>query len=132
VGQPELVITWGFPPDPTCIAKIRDLQAAGVDPWWFDGDRDAAFQNFQRRPGHPGTVQDWDRQLQKIEAVWPELVRLYGDRRVEVVRADGSYMDQAEIFSRIFGSTRPPAPLNRPWASILALFRSVTRIGRAR
>jgi hypothetical protein len=42
-GQSDLVITWGFPPWPPCLAKVRELHSAGLVPWWFDGDRAAAF-----------------------------------------------------------------------------------------
>ena len=101
-GRPNLVVTWGFPPNPTCLAKVRELHAAGLVPWWFDGDRDAAFECFQRRPDHPGSVSDWARQLMLIQAAWPEIVGLYDDRRIDVIGAGPTYLDREEIFARMF------------------------------
>lgn len=101
-GRSEVVVTWGFPPDRACIAKIRELHAAGLVPWWFDGDRQAAFESFRDRPGHPGTVPAWVLQLARIDAAWPEIVDLYGERRIDVIRPGRSYLDHEEIFSRMF------------------------------
>lgn len=101
-GQSDMVITWGFPPNPACIAKIWELDAAGVVPWWFDGDRDAAFESFQQRPDHPGSVSDWARQLRLIEEAWPEVIDVYGDRRIDVIGPGPTYLDPEKIFSRMF------------------------------
>jgi hypothetical protein len=101
-GESDLVITWGFPPWPPYLAKVRELHSAGLVPWWFDGDRAAAFQSFQDRPDHPGTVPAWFMQLWLIERAWAEITSLYGDRLINVIRPGPSYLDREEIFSRIF------------------------------
>jgi hypothetical protein len=104
-GHPDLVVTWGFPPNLFWISKIRALHAVGLVPWWFDGDRDAALDRFLERTGHPGTRQDWNAQMNAIEALWPALENLYGDRVIDAVRPGPAYMDREEIFSRMFLGT---------------------------
>ena len=97
-----MVVTWGFPPWPVYMAKVRELHTAGLVAWWFDGDRSAAFESFQLRADHPGTVSDWARQLWLIETAWPEIVDLYGDRRIDVIGPGPSYLDPRKIFARMF------------------------------
>jgi len=101
-GRPDLVVTWGFRPLPQDLARVRDLHAAGLTAWWFDGDRDAAFESFKDRPDHSGTEDDWRVQLGLIEAFWPQLTEFYGERRIDVIGPGRLYMDREEIFSRIF------------------------------
>jgi len=74
----------------------------GLVPWWFDGDRDAAFESFQRRRDHPATVSDRTRQLRLIDTAWPEIADLYGDHRIDVIKPGPSYLDPEEIFLRMF------------------------------
>jgi hypothetical protein len=101
-GRSDMVITWGFPPLPQYLAKVRDLHVAGLVAWWFDGDREAAFESFKDRPGHPGTESNWHVQLELIGAFWPQIADLYGERRMDVIGPGPSYMDRKEIFSRMF------------------------------
>jgi hypothetical protein len=101
-GNPDMVITWGFPPNPPCVAKVREFRAAGLVPWWFDGDRAAALESYRQRPDYPGTDFYWDLQLAAIEQAWPELVDLYDDRRIDVISPGPTYLDPEEIFSRMF------------------------------
>jgi len=102
-GRSDMVVTWGFPPWPAHMAKVRELRAAGLVAWWFDGDRSAAFENFQLRADHPGTASDWARQLWLIEKVWSEIADFYGDRRIDVIGPGPSYLDPGKIFARMFG-----------------------------
>ncbi len=84
-GHPDLVLTWGFPPNAVCVTKVGELHAVGLVPWWFDGDRDAALESYRRRPDYPGTDFFWDRQLRAVEQAWPELGDLFDDRRIDVI-----------------------------------------------
>jgi hypothetical protein len=99
-----MVLTWGFRPDTRAWPTSARFKMPDLPHGWFDGNRDAAFRNIQQRTDHPGTVQDWRRQLQAIDEAWPALLELYGERTIEVVRAGGSYVDPGEIFSRMFPS----------------------------
>jgi hypothetical protein len=45
-----VVLDWGFPP--LHLPIVESLTQAGVEVWWFDGDRGAARDSFLRR----GTV----------------------------------------------------------------------------
>ena len=49
----DVVIDYGFPLGQ--LNQVRSLIASGVEPWWFDGDRDTAHEVFLARVGHPGT-----------------------------------------------------------------------------
>jgi hypothetical protein len=101
-GRPDLVVTRGFPPNPYSKAKVRELHDADLVPWWFDGDRNAAYECFRQRPGHPGTVSDWTHQLEGIQKAWTQIVELYGDRRIYVIGSGPTYMPREGILSRMF------------------------------
>lgn len=79
----NVVIDWGFPPSQLNV--VRSLIASGIEPWWFDGDREAALQAFLARKGHPATKADWDAQLRNIEEDWDELAITFDGRILDVV-----------------------------------------------
>jgi hypothetical protein len=80
-----VVIDWGFPV--SCLPAVQTLIASGVEPWWFDGDRDAALQSFLARPDHPATRADWDRQITAIQQHWNEIKVVFTGRILDVVSA---------------------------------------------
>jgi hypothetical protein len=98
---PGLALDWGFPPNDLCLAMVRRLHRAGVIGWWFDGDWRAAFDSFCNRPDH--SVEAWDIQLPKIEAAWPQIKEIFGDRRIDVVTSGPTHMEPDEIHKRMFG-----------------------------
>ena len=95
----NVVVDWGFPPQ--LIGQVRELIADGLSPWWFDGDRDAAFQSFVSRPDHPAAREDWDRQLSLINDGWPEIEAAFAGRILEVVHSGPTYMAPSELFELI-------------------------------
>lgn len=97
--DPNVVIDWGFPV--AALPTVTDLISDGVQPWWFDGDRDAALQCFLDRPGHPATRSDWDRQLAGIEERWEEIESLFRDRILHVISAGPHHVGPEELWATI-------------------------------
>lgn len=87
---------------------MRGLVDAGLTPWWFDGDRAAARESFERRTGHPATLGDLDRQLGLINAAWAEIVDIFGEGRLEVIGPGPTYRPSEAIFDAMFGDPQAP------------------------
>src|SRR5260221_7211366 len=68
------VIDWGFPP--AFLGTVRTLVGAGVQPWWFGGDRTAARQAFITRGA--GIVAAFDQQMNNIAREWPAIEPAFG------------------------------------------------------
>lgn len=103
---PNVVIDWGFPV--RALPIVRELVASGVEPWWFDGDRDAALQAFLARPDHPATKADWDVQLAAIEEHWHEIADMFRDRILNVVSPGPTHLSSETCFRLIGGSGPNP------------------------
>jgi hypothetical protein len=93
-GRRDVVITWGFLPDPQ-LPYVLELRRLGFDWVWLDGDRDAARRVFLER----GTVSEelLDAQLTRIstldfDALAPTTVNPFDDtgnfRPLEEIAAD--------------------------------------------
>ncbi len=97
LGVP-VVLDWRFPPK--WFPLVRAMHASGISAWWFDGDRDAARRRFIAR----GTVSvaALDVQMRNIEAAWDTLRDFYGQRTVETIHADGSFVGWLDVFARMF------------------------------
>jgi hypothetical protein len=97
-----VVLDWGFPP--RCLPVVMALKQAGVEIWWFDGDRDAARQSFISRGTVP--VECLDVQMRSIERAWPHLRAVFGDRIVNAIRSGPTYMTPEAVFDHMFGSQK--------------------------
>jgi len=95
----NVVIDWGFPPSQ--LNEVRSLIASGVEPWWFDGDREAALHAFLARKGHPATKADWDAQLRNVEEHWDELAITFEGRILDVVFPGPVHLSNEERWERI-------------------------------
>jgi hypothetical protein len=100
-GRSDFLLNWGFPPKDHYFAKVRGLVDAGMTPWWFDGDRQAAHASFLER----GTVgaEAWDAQMDQIDNRWGDIEGIFGANRIDVIGSDGVYLSCGEIFERMFG-----------------------------
>jgi hypothetical protein len=98
-GRRPVVIDWGFPTQ--CLSVVAALKAAGVQIWWFDGDREAARQAFTRR----GTVsvQALAVQMAGIEKAWPRIQAVIGPHVIETVSAGPRFVEPGSIFTLMFG-----------------------------
>ena len=100
-GRPDFILDWGFPPNDHYFAKVRGLLAAGMTPWWFDGDREAAHASFLERGTVGGAA--WDAQIAQIENRWGDIKEIFGANRIDVIGPDGTYQSCSEIYERMFG-----------------------------
>ncbi len=100
----NVVIDWGFPVGQ--LSRVCELIASGVQGWWFDGDRDAAFQNFKNRVGYPADEAAWHRQLAAIDVGWEEIQATFHGRELHVVAPGPELMPNEERWERILGSCR--------------------------
>ena len=87
------VLDWGFPP--SCLAFVASMKAAGIEPWWCDGDREAAHRLYRARPSKNSEA-DWQRQMEAITLQWPAIQALFGDRILETVRTGPALRPFAE------------------------------------
>lgn len=92
-----VVIDWGF--SPSCLNVVHALRDAGVQVWWFDGDRAAARRKFIER----GTV--WveclDIQMIEIENEWKEIAAVIGANVLNVLDKDGTFLPPEAIYERM-------------------------------
>ncbi len=61
-SREPFVLDWGFPLG--CSNIVLALIHAGIDAWWFEGDRITAREHYLRRNTHP--VLDFDIQFSNI------------------------------------------------------------------
>ena len=95
----NVVIDCGFPVNQ--LSRVRDLIASGVQGWWFDGDRDAAFGAFQARVGHPATEEAWYKQLADIGRTWDDIQRVFEGRILNVIRSGPVFMSNEDKWQLI-------------------------------
>jgi len=94
----QVVLAWGFPT--SCLPCIAALKDAGVDTWWFDGDRASARQSFIDRADM--SVDLFDSQLADIEAHWPDIIQIFGARMIQVVGPGQAYLPPKQIYMQMF------------------------------
>jgi hypothetical protein len=98
---PNVVIEWGF--KVALLGCVRQLRAAGFDAWWLGGEEAAAYQGYiSRRGTSPRVLDAYRRQVNEIQAAWPELECFYGDHIIRTVTAGPTYLPFAEIASIMF------------------------------
>jgi len=90
-------LDWGFPPE--WLHVVRGIKGAGVDIWWFDGDRAKAREEFVKRGTVP--VSDLDVQMAKIQSRWAEIQDLFGPNRIDIIASNGQRMSPEEIWRHI-------------------------------
>ena len=94
-----VVVDWGYPMG--WLPFVKAMHSVGVTAWWLDGDRAVARRRFVLR----GTVsiQAPEVQMRGINAADKELRDFYGDRWLDIVRADGTSMDWDDVYTLMFG-----------------------------
>lgn len=95
----SVILDWGFPP--VWLKVIRDFKDEGVDIWWFDADIGAARLKFIEGAEH--SIDNFDRQIARIEEAWPMIAELFELRVIRTLCANGIYLSPEEIFRRMFG-----------------------------
>ena len=94
----KVVIEWGFRPK-TEFHFVRQLQLAGFDPWWLDGDEKAAREGYMAAKGASAPMHLYREQVNAIEDVRPKLEKFYGDHIIRTVTPGPTYMTFEEIAS---------------------------------
>jgi len=95
-------LVWGFPVH--SLRWVRALQeSGGLVPWWFTGDRAWARKYLAER--QDTDLAQFDRQHADIVRAWPEISRVFGERLIDTVAADGTRTPCEELYRRIFGTT---------------------------
>jgi hypothetical protein len=111
-----VVIDWGFPPE--CLYAVRKLFEAGVMLWWFAADWTVARRKFKERGTLP--MELFDIQIEKIDAVLPEINALFGSHKEYALPSTGIYASPDKLWKSMLdtlvepGRRRLGAPIPRP------------------
>ena len=100
--EQPILIDWGFPPQ--VLGMVSCLHGNGFAIWWFDGDRQAARESFERR----GTVslEAFDRQMKAIEENWPKILEAFEDNIIYSVSAGPTSATPERIYGKMFSKRR--------------------------
>ena len=96
-----VVVEYGVYARPGAFDLLRGLEAAGAEPWWLDGDRDAAFDAWKRenrRAGRTFSDSKWLEVVGIIDANWPLVVSFYGSRILRTIEAGPTHVPPDETF----------------------------------
>ena len=93
----DVVITWGFMPGTDNDKDILKLKEMGAKMVWFDGNRDAARNAFNKR----GDVSEdlFNLQMKRIEGA--DILNNFKPIIFNTFRDDGFFLSQNEIASRL-------------------------------
>jgi hypothetical protein len=100
----DVVVTWGFPPNPFCFDCIARFQDAGFTPWWFAADYGVARTRYLALHGQQATEASFDPQIQLLQQAQAQLAAIYQNHSIETLTAQG-YTPVAEIYDAIAANT---------------------------
>jgi predicted kinase len=97
----EVVVEWGFPVTPQCIAFVKSMKENGMRLVWFECADDVARERFTSR----GTVslEAFEAQIQAIRANYSAIMDEIQPEVIDVLNADGSARSPEALFALIFG-----------------------------
>ena len=84
---------WATADNVRLLGRLRDL---GAVTWWFDGDRQAAFEAWQaenRRANRAMPDELWRKVVGVIDANWPLLQHFFGERILRAVESGPVHVD---------------------------------------
>ena len=106
LGQSEkVVIDWGFPPG--AFPKVAELVSRGFETWWFDGDRAASSEMFDRRQGHDAQRIHYDIYMSQVDVYWDRYQELCGGRYLDVIFPGPELMSNEDRLSAISTAEHP-------------------------
>jgi hypothetical protein len=85
----NVVVTWGFPPNPACLGLIQRFRDAGFHAWWFDANHATARNKYVTREGIQRTEAFFDTQIQRINQAALDLDALYQHNTIETLTEHG-------------------------------------------
>jgi hypothetical protein len=100
----DVVVTWGFPPNPYCLDKITRFQDAGFTPRWFAAEHEVARARYVALYGEQAAQVSFDPQIQRLLQAQAELTAIYQNHSIEALTADG-YTPVVEIYDTIAANT---------------------------
>ena len=93
----RVVVNWGFPP--RCLSVVQRFKAAGLVPWWFDADHDAARRAFVIRNDVP--LQAFEIQMADIREQWANIEATFRPNIITTLAADDSRLPVEETYKVI-------------------------------
>jgi hypothetical protein len=107
--NPEPVVTeYGMSANERGIARLRRLRDAGAEPWWFDGDRAAAFKAWQdeNKKARPNFVDPmWRNVVSVIDDNYAALKAFFGSNLVRTIEAGPVHVPPEDTFRTMFGNS---------------------------
>ena len=96
----NIVLSWGFPPNPCCLALIATMNNAGVEHIWLDAP--VLFCRSHWQPNEQQAEDSFTQQINSISEAWKEIGNLFNRRSVCVINSDFEYLAEAELIEQIF------------------------------
>ena len=100
-----VAIDWGFPPEH--LSTVRKLFEGGVMLWWFAADWTVARRKFKERDILPMKL--FDIQIEKIDAVLPEINALFGSHKEYTLPSTGIYPSPDKLWKSMLDTLVEPA-----------------------
>jgi hypothetical protein len=107
-SQQPIVLEFGMYATVGAIGLLKQLRQAGAEVWWFDGDRDEAFEAWKKENRKSGRVFDtgdakWDQVVRYINDNRDVITSFFGSSIVRTIEAGPVHVPPAETFTRMFG-----------------------------
>lgn len=109
-SRQPIVLEFGMFATAGAIALLERMRQAGAAAWWFDGDRDAAFEAWKQENRKSGRVFDigerkWDQVVGMMNFNWPLLAALFGTNIVRTIEAGPAYVPPTDTLRTMFGDS---------------------------
>ena len=99
-----VAVEYGMWANEAGIVALRRLRELGASPWWFDGDRDAAFVRWQEenaKSARPFTDTKWNDVVAVIDQNQGRLVSFFGERVLRTIEAGPMNVPPNAIHARM-------------------------------
>jgi hypothetical protein len=91
----RVVVTWGYKPVNKGFEFMRQFEAAGFTPWWFDTAPALSRQHFIMRDGEAETRRDFEPLMEKLLESVPLISATYRERRIVTLDENGYLAPEA-------------------------------------
>lgn len=101
-----VVMEYGMFANDQGLALLRRLRDSGTEAWWFDGDRQAAFEAWQAEnaKARPNFVDPmWHNVVALIDANYAMLKAFFGGNMVRAIEAGPVHVPPEQTFAAMFG-----------------------------
>lgn len=100
----NVVLTWGFPPNPPCLEIIKKLEKVGILPIWFDAPIVFCKEHWKPEPNQSEIT--FNIQVDNIIKFSSELKQFYGKKCINVVNSLFKFREEKEIYNLITDLTK--------------------------